>query len=365
MVMRWLRRLHRWVGLALMLPMLVLGATGVLLTLEPVWPERAARPEGAGGVARAEGEILAAAVALAPAGARAVRYTPPGAPGEAASAQFAGRAGGALVRIDPVSLAPLGPVEAPGGFMRWVHALHANFLLAEFGGRSIVDWCGVGLVFLTAVGIPLWWPAPGQMRAAFSVSFAAKGVRFHRRLHGAVGIWIAAVLSVNALTGAMLGFPQTLRGAFGLAPPGGPPRAGATGPAPRTDLTAVMALARAAVPGLAPRFAMLPAGPGEPVRVFLGTQGGGAAGSGMAVVDVAGTRLISVQDPRGYGPGEMAWRWGRDLHAGAGLGPVWRALTVAAGLALPVFSVTGLAMWLLRRRNRLRVRSARGAAAAD
>jgi uncharacterized iron-regulated membrane protein len=123
-----------------------------------------------------------------------------------------------------------------------------------------------------------------------------------------------------------------------------------------------MAVARAALPGAAPRFVILPAAAGEPFRVLLGPPGGGAARSGIATIDAAGTRLLSLQDPAGYTLGERLWRWAHDLHAGAGAGPVWRGLTVLAGAALPVFSATGLAMWLLRRRQRRRLDLARQAA---
>jgi len=41
-----------------------------------------------------------------------------------------------------------------------------------------------------------------------------------------------------------------------------------------------------------------------------------------------------------------------DLHFGQGLGPVWRGLTIVTGLVLPIFAVTGTAMWLYRRQRR-------------
>jgi uncharacterized iron-regulated membrane protein len=357
-MLAWLRRLHRWIGLAAVLPMLLLGVTGAVLTLEPVWPHGHAASLGA---PRSDSAILAAATALAPPGARPARYSPAGAPGEAAAVAFGGR-NALVIRIDPVTLAPIGTAEGQGGVLRTMRALHVNLMLPELGGRSIIGWCGVALVLLTVLGIPLWWPRPGQWRAAFTFSASTNGVRFHRRLHGAVGIWIALVLFVNALTGAMLGFPQMARGWMGLQA-GGPPRPGPPpGPPPAYDLDAAMALARTALPGARPRFVILPMAAGAPFRVFLGAPGGGAARSGTAAIDAAGTRLLSLQDPAGYTLAERLWRWAHDLHEGAGAGPVWRGLTFLAGAALPVFSVTGLAMWLLRRRRRRRLDLARQAA---
>ena len=37
------------------------------------------------------------------------------------------------------------------------------------------------------------------------------------------------------------------------------------------------------------------------------------------------------------------------------VGPLWRALTIVTGLVLPVFGITGTAMWLYRRRRRMPV----------
>lgn len=357
--MRLLRKLHRWIGLAALLPMVLLGVTGAVLTLAPVWPQGRAASLG---VPKPDAEIVAAAAALAPSGARPARYTPAAEPGDAAVVAFGGR-NASTIRIDPATLARIGTGEGQGGILRAMRTLHVNLMLPDYNGRSIVGWCGVALVFLTLFGIPIWWPQPGQWKAAFTFSLAARGQRFHRRLHGAVGIWIALVLFVNALTGAMLGFPQTVRGWMGLQA-GGPPRQGAPGPgpAPQYDLNAAMALARAALPGTQPRFVILPAAAGDPFRIFLGRPGGGAVGAGTVTIDAGGTKVLSLQDPEGYTLAERAWRWAHDLHEGAGAGPVWRGLTVLAGVALPVFSVTGLAMWLLRRRNRRRLDLARQAA---
>ena len=50
---------------------------------------------------------------------------------------------------------------------------------------------------------------------------------------------------------------------------------------------------------------------------------------------------------------ELALRWAHDLHFGQGLGPLWRGLTIVTGLVLPIFAVTGGAMWLFRQRRRV------------
>ncbi|MBN8904295.1 MAG: PepSY domain-containing protein [Rhodospirillales bacterium] len=197
------------------------------------------------------------------------------------------------------------------------------------------------------------------------MAWRARGVRFHRSLHGAAGIWTVAILLVLAATGVVLAFPRTSRGLLGLEG-GGPPRAmRIAGPAAVTtpDLDRALALARAAAPGAHLRAAFLPATPGEAIRVFLLAEGGEGAASAIAVqVAPDAGRVLAVQDARRQPPADRAYRWMHDLHEGAGLGPLWRAASVIGGLALPLFAVTGPLLWWLRRRNRRRLDHVRAAA---
>ena len=204
--------------------------------------------------------------------------------------------GGVLIRVDPETLTPVLPPEVRAGPLDWMRRLHTDFLLPEFGGRSIVGWVGVGLLLLAIIGIPVWWPAQGEWRRSFTLSTSAQGYRFHRRLHGAVGIWTVAFLLVSSTTGALLGFPRTVRSVLGIAAPARmmPPEPGAEGkgsPSENIDasrrLDAAMALATAAAPGMTPRFMLLSANHG-PIRVSLAPPDTeGAARSAVVTVDAA------------------------------------------------------------------------------
>ena len=353
-----LRVVHRWLGLVLALPLLVQGLSGAVLTLEPVWPGgEAGLAVGAPAGANA---VLAAARGVAP-GMRAARYVP-GEPGAAARVYFvaadAARGPQSVVRVDPSTAVVLEGPSPAGGVLNWVKRLHNTLLVPELGGRQIAGWFGVGLLALTVIGVPLWWPAPGRLRAAVTVPRGARGVRLHRALHGAAGAWLVAMLLATSVTGIVQGFPQTSRAVLGL-PAGGPPRAGRGGGAAGVpDVDAAIRLAQGALPGLVAGTVMLPAGGGEPIRLMMVPPGqGGAIVTRMVTVDGGASRVISaVGDPPAA---EMAMRWAHDLHEGAGLGPVWRGLTVVVGLALPGFGATGVAMWWLRRRNRRRVDAGR------
>jgi uncharacterized iron-regulated membrane protein len=362
MIQRQLRVIHRWLGLCLLAPLVVQGLTGVILTLEPQLQPLTAVATAPGEV-RPVSEIVAAARALAPPDLRPVRYVAPPRPRTGAEIWFAPSAGRSprgthVVRIDPVTLSPLGEAEQAGGELDWLRRLHTNFLAPDYGGRAIVGWVGVGLVLLSLIGIPLWWPRRGRWREAFTVSTRARGVVFQRRLHGAAGIWALVMLLMSGMTGAVLGFPQTVRGIMGL-PPGGPPRVSAAtpvAPAPAPDLDAAVMLARGTGAGLAVRTIILPAGGGEPIRIFLGPAGtDGAATATVVTTNASGTRVLSQQSPQTLGWAETTLRWAHDLHEGAGLGPLWRGATALSGVVLPLMAVTGATMWLLRRRGRRRI----------
>ena len=73
--------------------------------------------------------------------------------------------------------------------LMFAHQLHGNFLMGR-DGRTFVGWLGVAMLILGVTGLVLWWPKRGQWKYAFFVRRTATGLRFHRELHAATGIWI-------------------------------------------------------------------------------------------------------------------------------------------------------------------------------
>lgn len=379
--MRWLRLTHRWLGLALALPLLIQGLSGMVLTLEPVWPAMGARVAAAPEVPASA--VIEAARPAGPQGARLGRYVPAadGAPAEVVFTLGGGPRGpGVSVQVDPARLQPIGPARPTGGgVIGWVRRLHDSLLLPAYGGRQIAGWFGVGLLLLTLIGIPLWWPRPGRggWRAALSVPARARGARLQRALHGAIAGWMVLMLLATSLTGIVQGFPRTARAVLGLGGAGGrdgppnpvPDRRAQVGsgvgraPAEPVDIDAVIRAARSASPGSEVRAVLFPAAAHEPIRLMLAPPGKeGAVVTRFVAVDGASGRVVASQ-PQRLPWNEMVMRWAHDLHEGAGLGPVWRLLTVLVGAAVPALGITGWLLWLVKRANRARVRRAATAAA--
>jgi len=363
--MRRLRILHRWLGLLLAAPVVVQGLTGAILAFVPAFSSSA--DPTASTPPHSINRIVAAARAVSPEGMRPGRYIPPegSTPATVILVPRSGpaRGAGVALHIELATLTVLSTEPANAGPLGWVRRLHTSFLLEDRGGRQINGWIGLGLLAIAVLGAVIWWPRPGQWRAAFTIERSARGWRFQRRLHGAAGGWTALMLLVSAATGIALAFPQTTRAALGIAS-GAPPqvaRPADTAMAP--DLDKVVSVALEAVPGAQLRGIFLPGRATEAVRVMLGPPDTEGVVSLVTVaVDPWTARIVQLQSPATQSAGERVLRWTHDLHQAIGLGPVWRAMTVAAGIAVPLFAVTGWWMWLLRHRNRRRTAGARAAA---
>lgn len=354
----WIKRVHRWLGLLLALPLVLQGVTGCVLAATPFFVELTSpRIHRDPGRLDDVAAIVAAAEAAAP-GLRARRYS---APKDAAVTvelaaprqQFGG--GSTLALIDPTTLRVLS-VGAAGGFYRWAHSLHENLLMPQFGGRSIIGWIGVGLLLLAVSGIPLWWPRSGRLRAAISVQRRARGAALFRQLHGAAGIWIVAILIVQAATGVTLGFPETARALFGAPNMEARPSSPRGGVEAAPDVATLTAHALAAAPGAPLVELRLPSG----ARAAVAFLGRGALP--IVVQMSANGQVLAVRDPWAEGGGALALALMRALHYGDLLGLIWLALLCMSGVLLPLLPITGVLLWLRKRRSRSVVDARRRAA---
>jgi uncharacterized iron-regulated membrane protein len=163
---------------------------------------------------------------------------------------------------------------------------------------------------------------------------------------------------MQSISGIALAFPQTARAVMGLpaqAPPGGRPAGG--GLDPNHAITAGIAAAEAQFPHAAVQDLRLPGIADRPMVAFLRLDGD-REGSPRATVmmDMATARVLSVQDPHNSSTGLSVLNWLRALHEGGAAGPAGRLVTCLFGLMLPLFPITGLTMWMLRRRQRRRAR---------
>ena len=358
-------QLHLWVGLVLCLPLVMLGLTGSILVYEDELRGliAAPRPAAAAGTPRAIDEIVAAARSAGPAGYAGLSYAAPNKSDGLAAVRLApsGRSAGAgrlRIDVDPVSLDTFSNPET--GFFRQVFFLHSTLLLRNREGRQLVGWFGGAMLVMGFSGLVNWWPRRGGWRAGFAVARGASGFRLHRDLHGAAGIWGLVVLLIVSFGGVYLAFPESVRAALDPVLPARDLRAAANAVrvepmngAEPLGIDAAVTLARRDFPDAALRLVFLPAKPDQPYRVGLIPAGGDRRSPLITVlVDPWSRRVVEVLDPRRFSPGETVLAWQHALHAGQGLGPVWKLLVFLSGFLPLLFAVTGLAMWLLKGRRR-------------
>ncbi len=375
MISRIVRQIHLWAGIALCLPLVMLGLTGSVLVFEDQLAVAFAPPVTlAAGEAKPVGDIIAAAKAAAPAGYLPQSYAAPGAGDGRAVVRFAperrGNAGGApgaggdmkRVVVDPVSLATY--PDPPEGFLRQVVNLHTTLLMKNREGRQLVGWLGVVMLVMGVSGLVNWWPRAyqwkgSQWKRAFGIRKGARGYALNREAHGMAGIWGLVVFIVVSFGGVTLAFPESVRAIVDLVMPARDLRAVASGvkvepqrggdPMPVDD---AIALARAQVPGGELRFVFLPTRPDQPIRVALLRPGQERREPNVAVfVDPWTRRIVETLDPRQYSLGETVLAWQHPLHAGQGLGWVWKILVFLSGFLPLLFAITGISMWWLRKRR--------------
>ncbi|MBY0509142.1 MAG: PepSY domain-containing protein [Rhodospirillaceae bacterium] len=379
---RFLGWLHLWTGIIFCIPFVLLGISGSVLMMGHNLPARfEANP--AAEQFKSAAEIIAAAKAIAPEGRIASAYDAPAKEGDPAIVRFAAprrdgaQAGGppprpaaqTRVLVDPITLEakidpPPGLGQGQGGFnfMRLMHDMHGRMLIEGAPGRQFVGWLGVLMCGLGLSGIVMWWPRPGQWQAAFKVRLGQSALRVNRELHGAVGVWGLIVFMIVSFSGVYIVFPQTINGWVDASPAVRDARnqqpfvVTPIEGAAALDADGAVALAKEAIADGVVRAITLPANPEQPYRVAMsriGDQTG--VPRATVIVDPWRKKVAEVRDPAAYGPVDKFLAFQRQLHAGYTLGIIWWVLVFVIGFLPLLFVGTGLAMWLLKRRNKRRV----------
>ncbi|WP_165837709.1 PepSY-associated TM helix domain-containing protein [Zavarzinia aquatilis] len=271
--------------------------------------------------------------------------------------------------MDPPTAAVLDVGPSTNAFMQLMHNFHGNLLVPQFSGRQIVGWVGVAMLILSLSGIYLWWPKRLSLVRALGWR---KAMRPSANLHHLFGIWIAIPLAILSFTGMYISFPQTTRAIVGTfaevsppraRPPGGPGGPGGGNlPLTETRMGPDAVLLAAVLAGPAGALATgitLPTEQSPSWRVTLATDGGNAT---VSVEDATGEAKASLPPP--VKSGDDLGRVMRRLHDGIGYGIVWQAVIFVGGLLPALFAVTGIMMWLRRRKANKALAAKRKAALA-
>lgn len=270
-----------------------------------------------------------------------------------APAEPGGRPRSTTVFLDPPTGTVLGTSEFGSSFIGAMHMLHGNLMVPQFSGRQIVGWVGVGMLILSLTGIWLWWPRNNAFRRA--MRWRRSPDQFSN-LHHMIGFWISIPLAIVSFTGIYISFPNQARPLMGMVAPmsqqqGGRPNFNAQVMAnPKSTPAAAIAAAQQAQPARAPASLALPTRQSPVWRVQM--RDASETVTTVEVNDESGTASVL---PNRALAGDRASQWMRWIHEGSHSPFVWAVLVFLTGVLPPVFAVTGIVMWLRRRRASKRV----------
>lgn len=209
-----LQAIHFWIAITLAIPIALIGLTGSAIVFQPELdqdhdPVPYYRP--AIGKPHSVDQIVVAAEKAMPRGYRPTAYVVPRGHDDTAMVEFVQPpgvpAGAYAVFVDPVSLHIAGTLNRRPTFLDHVHDLHSSLLAGNIG-TFFVGWMGVAMFFLGVTGliIRLIW-ARGVFRALV-VKKGARGFAFFREWHGFAGIVGFLFFTAVALTGIDMAFPS-------------------------------------------------------------------------------------------------------------------------------------------------------------
>jgi uncharacterized iron-regulated membrane protein len=357
--------IHKWIGIVLFVPLIVLGLTGSALVWDE-WLDATLYPSRH----HAESEAMLPPSAYAEAGQTALGEGErimslafgEGEPVLLTAARPSQPGGGRPVRtrvwLDPADASVIDSAASNTGALRFLHVLHGSLFVPEVG-RQVVGWLGVAMLLSSLTGLWLWWPTKRRWYRGLRWK---RGNGFSTNLHHQTGFWACIPLAILSFTGAWISFPAFFGSMVGEAPP---------------DRSAFFARMRAqpiAETAIGPDEALAAAqglGSGAPTEIVWPTDqvsswkvtlAGGGRPIGFLVGDATGEAAAAPQEQRPRAGGVA--RTMRHLHDGTDMGSAWQAIIFVGGLVPAILSITGIVMWLRSRGWRRAVAERQRAAAA-
>ncbi len=257
---------------------------------------------------------------------------------------------------DPVSGAVIGELPKRSWITR-LQDLHFD-LLAGRTGRAVNGAAAFALVVMFATGLVIWWPGVTRWTRAFFVDFSKPWPRIVWEVHGAVGVWLFALLMLWAVSGVEFAFPRQFRRAVNAVlpltvarTPESMPRAGAG--LTVDALPGLVAEAHQLVPGAKMGRIVMPSTPTAPIQLLMAYKDHGdfdRSDEVMLYFDQYSGHLIERQDTAlvAMSAGDQLMKWMGPLHVGSFAGLGVKILWAVLALSFPLLAVTGIVMWWRR-----------------
>lgn len=271
--------------------------------------------------------------------------------------------------VDPYDARVLG---APRGetFFAIVRRLHRWLLIPGDGkgwGRPITGTIALGLIVMLVTGLVLRWPRrAGSVKLWLKPNLGLSGRGLHRSLHAVIGTWVLPIYMTMTLTGLYFSFewykdgvtwllarPHAAAAKMQPKTPAKPSRTANSEPAPPIGFDqAWMTFQREEGDRFSKALLTLPA-QGTTIRI----RSWGKASLLETTrdefrIDAVTGQLVSAERYADKTFGEKIVAAIYDIHRGAILGWPGKLAFMIAAVLMPLFSVTGILLYLSRRRLR-------------
>lgn len=356
----WALRIHAWLGLGVGFLLAVIGLSGAVLVLRPSLEART---------------VSAMNVVPQPSKASWQAIYDSGAKASSANVEhiFVARQpdraheiwtkkGEKLFYIDPYSAKVLGEREPQRDFWGWTTSLHTELLKGEVG-HSVVGWGGFALLFLGATGLVLWWPrGDKRQRITWKRAFTMKwrGALHVRAFewHRVMGVFASILFFVSGATGVSLVWSEKAASAFAsVFNVQAQPKPKAQNAGAWRSLDELVRISSTRFPDGQMRRISFPAKKGAPLSIRFQLPGEWHPnGMNTVFLDASSGAILKVQDTRSATPDQRAMFLRYPLHIGEWGGVFSKALLFLAGLSLPAFWLTGVLLWLRKRKQSQRKR---------
>jgi uncharacterized iron-regulated membrane protein len=345
---------HRWLGLLLALPLLLVAASGALLAAgKPLdeWLNRHLFQTATATSAAPAVDAVHAALRQRYGEDAGFTLRLPQQPGDSLRVFVRASGFSGMAFYDPASAAWLGQRGDVQGWWPWLFELHSELLLGDTG-KGLLSISAAGMLLLVLAGGVLGWPRRGG--AGLRVAWRAPAPRLWRDAHRVGGLLLLPLVLAIVASGVYMAWTP-VRGWVSQAlgeTPAKPPRlpiqaADASSPSPPLLSTIVAAATRPWPEG---RVVYVTLRHGQPLRVRVRLpHDPHPNGLSSAWFDPRDGRELARVRVEQLDTGQRWVSWIYPLHSAQLLGPVQPMVWVLAGAALLTLAGSGVWLWWKRR----------------
>lgn len=242
------------------------------------------------------------------------------------------------------------------GFMRFMHGLHDNLLLEDFG-KNVVGISAIIWLLTSLIGVYLWWPGLKKIRMALSIKRNVGSARFVFDIHRSFGMYSLIVMVVIAFSGAYFIYPGYVRPMLSvfldMEKVIRPKSKANEGVAISPD--SAVNIAKVHFPNSELRTIGLPENSQDSYSITFRQDGEvnrNRGGKTTVWIDQYSGSTLLVRDGKNLASGEVFLAWQMPLHGGSAFGMPGKLIILISGLVSTIMIVTGIMIWL-RKRNKI------------